>query len=103
MLRCKNDVIRPGDDFSVGGAARPFAATGAPRLRPNFGGTPHTYCRGSCVASSTAVAHVRPMHELLDDIFGREPLDPTEAARRAMRPQLRRRFYDRAAVENGAG
>jgi chaperone required for assembly of F1-ATPase len=43
------------------------------------------------------------MHELLDDIFGREPLDPTEAARRAMRPQLRRRFYDRAAVENGAG
>ena len=31
-----------------------------------------------------------------------EPLDPTEAARRATRPRLRRRFYQRAAVENDA-
>ena len=31
-----------------------------------------------------------------------EPLDPTEAARRATRPRLRRRFYQRVAVENDA-
>jgi chaperone required for assembly of F1-ATPase len=32
-----------------------------------------------------------------------QPLDPTEAARRAMRPQLRQRFYDQVLVEGGAG
>ena len=31
-----------------------------------------------------------------------QPLDPTEAARRAMRPQLRRRFYEQVLVEAGA-
>jgi chaperone required for assembly of F1-ATPase len=43
------------------------------------------------------------MRDLLDDMFSNQPLDPTEAARRTMRPQLRRRFYERAAVvEEGA-
>jgi chaperone required for assembly of F1-ATPase len=40
------------------------------------------------------------MRDLFESIFPDEPLDPTEAARRAMRPQLRRRFYQRAEVED---
>src|SRR5580765_1236719 len=36
------------------------------------------------------------------DLFPEEPLDPTEAARRNMRPQLRKRFYERAHVGEGA-
>jgi chaperone required for assembly of F1-ATPase len=36
-----------------------------------------------------------------EDIFAEPPFDPTEAARLAMRPQLRRRFYERARVEEG--
>src|SRR6267378_3964889 len=43
------------------------------------------------------------MRDLFEDIFSNEPLDPTEAARRAMRPQLRRRFYEHAGVEGGGG
>ena len=42
------------------------------------------------------------MRDLFEDMFSNQPLDPTEAARRAMRPQLRRRFYEHAAVEEGA-
>jgi chaperone required for assembly of F1-ATPase len=38
------------------------------------------------------------MREILQDFFESEPLDPTEAARRNMRPQLRKRFYERAHV-----
>jgi chaperone required for assembly of F1-ATPase len=33
------------------------------------------------------------MRDLLEDIVSHHPLDPTEAARRALRPQRRRRFY----------
>ena len=43
------------------------------------------------------------MRDLFDGIFSDEPLDPTEIARRAMRPQLRRRFYERVEVEGGDG
>jgi chaperone required for assembly of F1-ATPase len=43
------------------------------------------------------------MRDLFEDIFSTEPLDPTEAARRAMRPQLRRRFYEQVSVEGGGG
>jgi chaperone required for assembly of F1-ATPase len=51
------------------------------------------------------------MRDLFEDIFTNQPIDPTEAARRSMRPQLRRRFYERAQVadpvtdqsEDGAG
>lgn len=43
------------------------------------------------------------MRDILEDIFPRGPLDPTEAARRAVRPQLRKRFYDRADVAEGEG
>jgi chaperone required for assembly of F1-ATPase len=38
------------------------------------------------------------MREILEDLFGNEPLDPTEAARRSMRPHLRKRFYETARV-----
>jgi chaperone required for assembly of F1-ATPase len=41
------------------------------------------------------------MRDVFEEIFANQPLDPTEAARRSMRPQLRRRFYQRAAVEDG--
>src|SRR5689334_23370058 len=38
------------------------------------------------------------MRGILQDFFRNEPLDPTEAARRNMRPALRKRFYERAHV-----
>jgi len=43
------------------------------------------------------------MRDLLSEIFENEPLDPTEAARRAVRPRLRKRFYERAHVGAGEG
>jgi chaperone required for assembly of F1-ATPase len=33
------------------------------------------------------------MREIFTEIFENEPIDPTEAARRAVRPRLRKRFY----------
>jgi chaperone required for assembly of F1-ATPase len=39
------------------------------------------------------------MRDLFESIFANEPLDPMQAARRGLRPQLRRRFYERADVE----
>jgi len=41
------------------------------------------------------------MRELFEDIFSSEPLDPMESARRNMRPNLRKRFYQSAGI--GAG
>jgi len=38
------------------------------------------------------------MRDIFAEIFAGQPLDPMEAARRAVRPQLRRRFYQHAAV-----
>jgi chaperone required for assembly of F1-ATPase len=38
------------------------------------------------------------MRELFDEIYENQPLDPTEAARRNTRPNLRKRFYDRASA-----
>jgi chaperone required for assembly of F1-ATPase len=43
------------------------------------------------------------MRDIFEDIFQRQPLDPTESARRAMRPQLRRRFYQAVTVEKQPG
>ena len=43
------------------------------------------------------------MRDLFDDIFQGEPHDPTAAARRAMKPQLRQRFYGTAGVAEQAG
>jgi chaperone required for assembly of F1-ATPase len=40
------------------------------------------------------------MRDLFESIFPDEPLDPIAAARRTMRPQLRRRFFQRAEVED---
>ena len=45
---------------------------------------------------------LRVMRDLIESVFASEPIEPTEAARRAMRSQLRRRFYDRAAIDDGA-
>ena len=44
------------------------------------------------------------MRDLIQRMIAERPLDPTEAAQRAMRPQLRRRFYAHAgfAVREGA-
>ena len=42
------------------------------------------------------------MRDILEDLFGNDPLDPNEAARRNMRPQLRQRFYRAATVGEGA-
>jgi chaperone required for assembly of F1-ATPase len=41
------------------------------------------------------------MCDLFEGILPDEPLDPMAAAQRAMRPQLRRRFYQRTEVEDG--
>ena len=43
------------------------------------------------------------MRDIFDDIFKNQPLDPTESARRNMRPQLRRRFYKAVSVEPQEG
>lgn len=42
------------------------------------------------------------MRDILEDLFGNAPLDPIEAARRNMRPKLRKRFYQAASVGEGA-
>lgn len=38
------------------------------------------------------------MRDLFEDIFKGEPLDPMEAARRSVKPTLRKRFYEQAGV-----
>jgi chaperone required for assembly of F1-ATPase len=43
------------------------------------------------------------MRDLFEDIFSRKPIDPVEAARRSVRPQLRRRFYASATIAEGDG
>jgi chaperone required for assembly of F1-ATPase len=43
------------------------------------------------------------MRDIFEEIFANPPLDPTEAARRGMRPSLRRRFYQAATVGEGEG
>jgi chaperone required for assembly of F1-ATPase len=42
------------------------------------------------------------MRELFEDVFGNDPLDPMESARRNMRPNLRKRFYESATVSDEA-
>jgi chaperone required for assembly of F1-ATPase len=41
------------------------------------------------------------MRDILEDLFGNQPLDPVEAARRNMRPNLRKRFYTQASAGEG--
>jgi chaperone required for assembly of F1-ATPase len=47
--------------------------------------------------------YIRAVRDIFDDLFRREPVDPVEAARRAVRPQLPRRFYRAAGVGEAAG
>jgi chaperone required for assembly of F1-ATPase len=42
------------------------------------------------------------MRDIFAEIFDSSPVDPVTAARRTMRPRLRRRFYDRTQVGQGA-
>src|SRR3954469_14051901 len=42
------------------------------------------------------------MRDILEDIFGDEPLDPRQVARASLRPKTRERFYRSAAVGEGA-
>lgn len=44
------------------------------------------------------------MRDIFEEIYRNNPLDPMESARRTMRPDLRKRFYEAAGVkeENGA-
>src|ERR1043165_9784284 len=44
-----------------------------------------------------------PMRDIFEDIARNQPLDPREAARRGARPQLRKRFYERASAGDAAG
>jgi chaperone required for assembly of F1-ATPase len=57
----------------------------------------------SGVASSTSGAHVARVRDLFEDIFKSEPIDPTDAARRAVRPRLRRRFCACADIDQRDG
>ncbi len=41
------------------------------------------------------------MREIFDELYDNQTADPMEAARRAMRPPLRKRFYERAAAGEG--
>jgi chaperone required for assembly of F1-ATPase len=41
------------------------------------------------------------MRDIFEDLYGNEPLDPMEAARRNMRPKLPQRFYKAASAEPG--
>jgi len=43
------------------------------------------------------------LRDIFTDLFVTQPVDPTEAARRAMRPPLPRRFYRQAGVEETEG
>src|SRR5437016_3621644 len=52
------------------------------------------------IEGEVTAAHLGAMRDLFEELFTRQPLDPTEAVRRAMRPQLRRRFYQ--CVDVGA-
>src|SRR5262245_40265127 len=60
---------------------------------------PPAYAITIClVARRSTQRGLGPMRDVFAEIFVNQPLDPTEAARRAVRPQLRRRFYQHAAV-----
>ncbi len=55
--------------------------------------------RTSALASNEAGGRqALPMRDIFNEIFAGERLDPKEAARRGMRPQLRQRFYQQAQV-----
>jgi chaperone required for assembly of F1-ATPase len=43
-------------------------------------------------------AYIHEMREFLEDVHANQPLEPSEAARRAARPQLRKRFYETVTV-----
>ena len=42
------------------------------------------------------------MRDIFEDIYKNQPLDPRESARRGLRPNLRKRFYQEASVDETA-
>ena len=43
------------------------------------------------------------MRDIFTEIFENQPIDPTEAARRSLRPKLRARFYDQTGLGEAGG
>src|SRR5438034_8750220 len=79
-----------------GGALVPRGARRWPILaltEPEFSSLPRR--RGS--------GYIKEMRDLFDDLFRGEPIDSVEAARRASRPRLPRRFYRAAGVGEADG
>jgi chaperone required for assembly of F1-ATPase len=54
-------------------------------------------------AAPHQIRHNRTMRDIFEEIFENQPLDPTESARRNMRPNLRARFYKEATAGDGPG
>lgn len=54
------------------------------------------------LAPTGRVPYIGTMRELFEELF-REPIDPIEAARRAVRPKLPRRFYRSAGLGEAEG
>jgi chaperone required for assembly of F1-ATPase len=55
-----------------------------------------------CGAFPALSRRVKPdpdMRDIFEELFANQPLDPMEAARRGMRPNLRRRFYAAATIK----
>jgi len=42
------------------------------------------------------------MRDILQDLFGAEPIDPRQVARASLRPKTRERFYEQTSVSDGA-
>src|SRR3954452_19854990 len=86
--------------------ARSSASCTASSSTPTKRATPRIteYSCLECGDGLSAFGQIGPffMRELFEDVFRNEPLDPMEAARRNMRPSLRKRFYERAAVAKRA-
>jgi len=59
-------------------------------------GAPRRFARLFCSAQSAEI-----VREIFTEIFENEPRDPMAAARRGMRPALRKRFYQAAGVAEG--
>jgi chaperone required for assembly of F1-ATPase len=55
-------------------------------------------CEGETLATDSSIEAGERMRDLIEEMLVNQPLDPTEAARRSMQPQLRRRFYERAEI-----
>src|SRR5262249_12642307 len=102
MVRCKTPIPR-SDVLRSPMFAAGRCGEGPCNRRDRRSSSRLSFATHAYVAWPLRTAHLGAMRDLFDGIFSNEPLDPTEVARRAMRPQLRRRFYERVEVEGGDG